>query len=757
MIILADKHGQQPSAASIAEGLLSTTVKTIASRPLSSYFFDTTFVQVPKTNSLNTLSTRLHERASVVRQRRREAGLLFSVEHFNTLFERAFESATALQDHPFDPICSARQDLPVSTELADHLLNFMNQIPLATDLLSFASPVVASSFLLDHYVPDMHLFNPADVFERLYRDACRRACRRTVATARNDGLLLPSALINAILDQFLVVFDRLKQGEAAVSIHRSILAAHSDHWPSLKNNKSCFSCLTQVPQHKISCGHWICENCLQAFGTSDAADPLLFSLKQCLLDGQVANLEVRIRPPTAGHSILCIDGGGVRGIIPPAILRQIQERLDLPIPIQELFTMSSLRQSSNPSASGALIVLALFVNGWSVEQCAVEFEQLAKVAFSPPAILSLPGLSWARSILLDAIYSENDIETALKKAFGEKTLTETPHAKRIGARIGIPAATIRQPSLCLFTNYNGVGQERSGYSVLKEAEHVKTWEIGRSSSAAPLYFTPKYLSGLGTFQDAGTLVNNPIIVALSEFAAMYGDGKPDLVLNIGTGTSPDMPVEDERPRFIKDSWLVRLKRGYMALMQGRKTWNDVASLSKRVGESSGRYRLDVTLPQPPSLDDTASMPMLTSLVHRDTVTLRAVPEIAHHMFATLFYFELDSMPKTMGSNLRVNGRILCIRKGQDQALPKILERLRKSTLYVNGKSTPSVIDTDIHGNIHHTIDFITGKSLLIELEEEDSRHPFPISGSPYNISKLVSCGQATAVFGTRSHQKRPLE
>ncbi|RSL73884.1 hypothetical protein CEP54_000277 [Fusarium duplospermum] len=642
VVVLADKCSQGPNALSIAEGLLATTVETLTSLPLSSYFFDTTFLQIPETESPNDFRIDLHHRASTVRQRRRDAGLCFSVEHFNALFERAFESAATLKNQPFDPIRSARQDLPVSAELTDHLVNFMNQMPLARDLLSFASPVIASSLLLDHYVPDMHPFKPTKVFERLYQDACTCACKRTAKIAREDGHLLPSALVNAIRDKLAALFDRLGKGEAAVSIHRSILAAHSDYWPSIKSN-------------------------------------------------------------TTGHSILCIDGGGVRGILPPAILAQIQNRLDLPIPIQELFTLAY------GVSAGALIVLALFINGWSVERCSVEFEQLAKIAFSPPSVLSLPCLSWARSILFDSMYSEHGIEGALREAFGDGTLTESCHAKRIGAKVGIPAATIRRPCLNLFTNYNAMGEERSGYLVLRETEHVKVWEAGRSSSAAPVYFPPKYLPGLGTFQDAGTLANNPIIVALSEFAAIYGNEKPDLVLNIGTGTSPDMPLQDQKPRFVRDSWPVRLKRGYMALMQGKKTWNDAESLSKRLGGKNGQYRLDIPLAQPPSLDDTTSMATLASLVHHDSVSLGAIPEIAHHMFATLFYFELDSLPTLSGSNFSISGHICCVRKGQDRALPKILQRLRKATLYVNGKPTRSLIDTDTHGNIRQTVDLTTGR------------------------------------------------
>ncbi|KAK6700599.1 hypothetical protein SNK05_013429 [Fusarium graminearum] len=289
--------------------------------------------------------------------------------------------------------------------------------------------------------------------------------------SRSDGLLLPSSLVTSILNHFKNFFNRLKQGEAAASVHRSSLIAHSGQWAKIKSNNTCFSCLMETPHHKLCCGHWICENCVQTFGESKAEDPYLFSLKHCLLDGEIIDLIVRVRPPTAGHSILCIDGGGIRGIIPPAILNQVQKRLGVPIPIQEFFTLAY------GVSAGALIVLAMFANGWSVEQCTAEFQKLAELAFRPSSAWSFPGGSWIRSCVADALYSEFGIETALKRAFGETALTETSYARSIGAKIGIPAATIYQPYLCLFTNYSGSEKERPGYKLLPDAENVKIWEV----------------------------------------------------------------------------------------------------------------------------------------------------------------------------------------------------------------------------------------------------------------------------------------
>ncbi|EGU73288.1 hypothetical protein FOXB_16202 [Fusarium oxysporum f. sp. conglutinans Fo5176] len=579
MVLLCEKHLLQPDAAAVAEHLFTSTITTLTTKPLDCYFTDSWFLPTTDSSSSALIQAGFREHLSVVRLRRRESGLLLSVEHTNTLFERAFESAGTLYYQPIDLIRSARRDIPVSTELTDHLVHFMSHITSPKDLISFASPIIASSLFCDHYLPDMHY------------------------------------------------------------------------------------------------------------------------------------LIVRIRPPTAGHSILCVDGGGVRGIIPPAILAQVQQQLDLPIPIQEFFTL----------AYGVSAVLAMFANGWSVERCGDEFQELAKVAFRPPSTVSVPGVNWIRAILSDSIYSEDDIEIALRSVFGETAFTETAYAQRIGAKIGIPAATIDHPSsLCLFTNYNSSNQERRGYRVLAEAENIKTWEV---------YFPAKYLAGLGTFQDAGVLANNLLTIALAEFAATHGKAQPDLVLNVGTGTSPNAPLKDEVSKFITDSWIVRLKRAYMSLMQGRRIWDDVTSADVHAGRNCGRYRLDLTVANPPAIDDAASMPVLLSMVYRDDILLGAVPEIACHLFATLFYFELTALPQKSGSNLCVKGSILCTRKGRDAALPKIAKKLLRSKVYVNGKSCRSIIETDEHGNIQQHLEFITGRSLLIELKEEGSLRAFPITNA----------------------------
>ncbi|KAI1157919.1 hypothetical protein F5B18DRAFT_668666 [Nemania serpens] len=60
--------------------------------------------------------------------------------------------------------------------------------------------------------------------------------------------------------------------------------------------------------------------------------------KRYTLCQALADLIVRVRPPTEGYAILCIDSGGVRGIISATVLERIEDRVGLPIPVQEHFS-----------------------------------------------------------------------------------------------------------------------------------------------------------------------------------------------------------------------------------------------------------------------------------------------------------------------------------------------------------------------------------------------------------------------------------
>jgi len=49
---------------------------------------------------------------------------------------------------------------------------------------------------------------------------------------------------------------------------------------------------------------------------------------------------VRDHPPTAGVGLLCLDGGGIRGIMSLELMKRIQDRIDLPIPFPKFFKVT---------------------------------------------------------------------------------------------------------------------------------------------------------------------------------------------------------------------------------------------------------------------------------------------------------------------------------------------------------------------------------------------------------------------------------
>ena len=72
------------------------------------------------------------------------------------------------------------------------------------------------------------------------------------------------------------------------------------------------------------------------------------------------------------------------------------------------------------------------------------------------------------SIFTDCIYPAGHIETALKEAYGcRQGLLEMSQAASLGTRVGIPVATVRGPSLCLFTSYNGTGLRKNDLGSLQ--------------------------------------------------------------------------------------------------------------------------------------------------------------------------------------------------------------------------------------------------------------------------------------------------
>ncbi|KAJ3453489.1 hypothetical protein MRS44_017736 [Fusarium solani] len=130
------------------------------------------------------------------RQSRRRSNYLFSVRHLAEFLQHGANAARNLAYEPFDFIKTSRVHRDVAPDLSRHISNFLEKFTSLSSLKQFAVPLIASSLLIDHYPPGMHLFDPHDVFRELYEDACSRASSEFKPGYK--GCFAPSEIVRLI-------------------------------------------------------------------------------------------------------------------------------------------------------------------------------------------------------------------------------------------------------------------------------------------------------------------------------------------------------------------------------------------------------------------------------------------------------------------------------------------------------------------------------------------------------------------------------
>jgi hypothetical protein len=137
-----------------------------------------------------------------------------------------------------------------------------------------------------------------------------------------------------------------------------------------------------------------------------------------------------------------------------------------------------------------VIAIDHYINGRTLTDSIHMFPGMMERVFKRWSSL-IPFLSRAfelsASYLHDGLYSADNIETVLKKAFGtDKHILDCSYATSTGTKVGLPLATVsRHPSYRIFTNYNGVGiRDKDQGTFLKASSEVtlKKSKTGTSSS-----------------------------------------------------------------------------------------------------------------------------------------------------------------------------------------------------------------------------------------------------------------------------------
>jgi uncharacterized protein len=213
--------------------------------------------------------------------------------------------------------------------------------------------------------------------------------------------------------------------------------------------------------------------------------------------------------------ILCIDGGGIRGVFALAILEAMEEECGTPI--GDLFDVIA------GTSTGAIIAASIALK-----------KEMSEVLKSYQ-IYGLKIFVRQSSVgFFKSVYSDRYLRKFFKKAFGETTL------KDIEKPLLIPAVDITHGKPYV---------HRSNFGFPNHSNlETKLWDAVLSSCSAPIYFPPNNVNNRYLSVDGGLWANNPSLVCLTEAIHFFKKSMPDIhILSLGTGNQNiDFTIDSEK-------------------------------------------------------------------------------------------------------------------------------------------------------------------------------------------------------------------
>lgn len=216
------------------------------------------------------------------------------------------------------------------------------------------------------------------------------------------------------------------------------------------------------------------------------------------------------RPGQKGLRILSFDGGGTRGVLSIALVRDIFERL-------HRSTSSSASSTSAPqvepaeafdlicgTSTGGILALLLGGQRKSIAEAEALYDELIAKIFAAKSTLTL--------LQRKAFYDERAFEAVLFGLCGDQLMLDTnqndcPRVFCVSSKFNA-----NPPATQIWRNYNHPPAMRGRYP---GAFRVNTLTAVRATTAAPTFFTPVPWEG-GLYCDGALVANNPTAIAIEE-------------------------------------------------------------------------------------------------------------------------------------------------------------------------------------------------------------------------------------------------
>jgi patatin-like phospholipase/acyl hydrolase len=244
-------------------------------------------------------------------------------------------------------------------------------------------------------------------------------------------------------------------------------------------------------------------------------------------------------------TILSIDGGGIRGLIPAKVLAELERELKLQNPDKSLYEYFDLICGTS---TGAILAIAIAL-GIPAQDLVRFYKEHAQVIFPKWYLKVLPSKSRA---IITSIYSNKNLRKKLKEIYTTANGGKVPLINDLKTKVCIPV-------------FNGNDGQINVIKTKHRDDYVRDYklpahEVALSSASAPVYFPPHTFSFSNEFGeginvnmiDGGIFANNPSLIGILEATEKLNFDLSDVqLLSLGTGKGKHIIKTGWKP---KDIW-----------------------------------------------------------------------------------------------------------------------------------------------------------------------------------------------------------
>ncbi|PPQ82479.1 hypothetical protein CVT24_002371 [Panaeolus cyanescens] len=248
--------------------------------------------------------------------------------------------------------------------------------------------------------------------------------------------------------------------------------------------------------------------------------------------------------------LLCLDGGGVRGVSELCILKKLMAKIAKEKGTKDIRPCEYFDMIAGTS-TGGLIALMLGRLRMTIEECEKAYDDISQKVFGKTRKLNMMNETLAY-LGTTYMYEEKPLEDAVKtmvnKVLGdpEAQLMERDNPCHVLVMSALASPTGDAKTAVHLRSYD------IGKTVPSEEINFKIWEAARATSAAPVYFKQFEKNGK-LFVDGGMGWNNPVFELVGDIVPIFGTNfNIGALVSLGTGVPVLTQLRPAGPMTAKD-------------------------------------------------------------------------------------------------------------------------------------------------------------------------------------------------------------